>query len=43
MKSDGEDMMFDRVLIEFPIFSLNEDYLRAIVNVIYSKVDIFKN
>lgn len=29
----------DKVLIEFPVFALNEDYMRALCNVVMMKVD----
>lgn len=35
----GEDFLIDKILLEFPVFSLNEDYLKAITNIIYSKID----
>lgn len=39
----GEDFLIDKVLLEFPIFSLNEDYLRAIANIIFVKIEQAQN
>lgn len=39
MDHQGEDFLIDKVLLEFPIFSLNEDYMKSIVNIIFVKVD----
>ena len=36
---EGENFMLDKILLEFPVFALNEDYMRAIGNVIMMKVD----
>ena len=33
----------DKILLEFPIFSLNDDYLKAVSNILYSKIDQIKN
>ena len=43
MDHEGEDFLVDKMLTEFPIFSLNEDYMRAIVNIIYMKIDQVQN
>lgn len=34
-----EDFLYDKVLLEFPIFSLNDDYLRAIANIVFMKIE----
>lgn len=31
------------MLVEFPIFSLNEDYIKAIANIIEMKIDTVRN
>lgn len=36
---EGDDILFDKVLLEFPIFSLNDDYVRAIANIVYMKIE----
>jgi hypothetical protein len=41
--NDGEDFMLDKVLLEFPVFALNEDYMKAIGNVVMMKVDSAMN
>ena len=33
----------ERMLLEFPVFALNDDYLRAIANILFSKVDTIVN
>ena len=38
-----EDFLYDKVLLEFPIFSLNDDYIRAITNIVFSKIDQAQN
>jgi hypothetical protein len=35
--------MMDKMLIEFPIFSLNEDYMKALAMIIQSKIDMIKS
>jgi hypothetical protein len=40
---EGEDFLFDKILLEFPIFSLNDDYLRAITNIIFMKIEQVQN
>ena len=34
--------MMDKMLIEFPVFSLNEDYMRALASILQSKIDHIK-
>lgn len=40
---EGEDFMVDKLLLEFPVFPLNEDYIRALVNIIFTKLDSAQN
>ncbi len=35
----GEDFLIDKILLEFPVFSLNDDYIRALTNIIFSKIE----
>jgi hypothetical protein len=39
MDHEGDDFLIDKILLEFPIFSLNEDYMKSIVAIIFVKVD----
>ena len=39
MDYQDEDFLIDKVLLEFPVFSLNDDYLRALANVVYMKIE----
>jgi hypothetical protein len=39
----GDDFLYDKILLEFPLFSLNDDYLRALTNIIYSKIEQMQN
>ena len=41
--SDSEDFLLDKILLEFPVFALNDDYLRALSNIVYMKVDSCSN
>ena len=41
--SSGDDFLIDKILLEFPIFALNDDYLRAIANIIFMKLDSVQN
>ena len=36
---DGDDFLFDKILLEFPVFALNNDYIRALANIVFMKVD----
>ncbi len=36
---EGEDFLVDKLLLEFPVFPLNEDYLRALVNIAFAKIE----
>jgi hypothetical protein len=38
-----DDFLADQMLISFPVFALNDDYLRALANVVYSKVEAVRN
>jgi hypothetical protein len=35
--------LVDKMLISFPVFALNDDYMRALANVVYSKVEAVRN
>ena len=39
----GEELLIDKMLLEFPIFSLNDDYLKSIANIIFMKLDSVRN
>lgn len=43
MDFSGEDFLIDKILLEFPIFSLNDDYLKAVANVIFVKIEQAQN
>ncbi len=34
----GLDYIFDKSLYEFPVFSLNQDYVKALSNVVYGQL-----
>lgn len=34
-----EDFLLDKVLLEFPVFALNDDYLKALANIVFMKLD----
>ena len=34
--------MMDKMLIEFPVFGLNDDYMRALAMIVQGKVDTIK-
>ena len=38
-----DDFLVDKILLEFPVFSLNEDYMRALANIVFMKIDCVKN
>ena len=40
---DLKASMMDKMLIEFPVFGLNEDYMRALAIIIQGKVDTIKS
>ena len=40
---EGDDFLLDKVLLDFPVFSLNDDYLRALTNVIFMKLESVQN
>ena len=35
---EDEDLLLDKILLEFPVFSLNDDYLRSLANIIMHKI-----
>jgi hypothetical protein len=41
--SSPDDFLVDKILLEFPVFSLNEDYMRALANIVFMKIDCVKN
>ena len=43
MDDEQEDFLPDKLLLEFPIFSLNDDFLKALTNIIFMKVDAIVN
>lgn len=40
---EDDDMLLDKILLEFPVFSLNDDYLRALANIIMHKLESVRN
>jgi hypothetical protein len=38
-----DDFLVDKILLEFPVFALNEDYMRALANIVFMKIDSVKN
>ncbi len=40
---DSEDFLMDKVLLEFPVFALNDDYLRALTNIVFMKLESAQN
>ena len=32
-------MLQDKLLLEFPVFALNEDYLKALSHIVFMKLD----
>ena len=38
-----EDFLLDKILLEFPVFALNDDYLKALANVVFMKLDSCQN
>ena len=39
----GEDFLMDKILLEFPVFSLNDDYLKSLANIMWAKVESAQN
>jgi hypothetical protein len=39
IENESEAFLLDKILLEFPVFSLNEDYLKALANIIMMKLD----
>lgn len=35
----GDEFLLDRVLLEFPVFALNDDYMRSLANIVFMKID----
>ena len=40
---DLKASMLDKMLIEFPVFGLNEDYMKALAMVVQTKIDAMKS
>ncbi len=38
-----EDFLADKILLEFPVFALNDDYMRALANIVFMKIDSVQN
>jgi hypothetical protein len=38
-----DDFLVDKILLEFPVFALNEDYMRALANIVFMKIDSVQN
>ena len=38
-----DDFLVEKILLEFPVFSLNEDYMRALANIVFMKIDSVQN
>ena len=38
-----DDFLVDKILLEFPVFALNEDYMRALANIVFMKIDLVQN
>jgi hypothetical protein len=41
--NEEEDFLADKILLEFPVFSMNEDYIRALANIVMMKLDSARN
>jgi hypothetical protein len=39
----GDDFLLDKILMEFPVFALNEDYIRALANIVFMKLESVQN
>jgi hypothetical protein len=39
----NEDFLLDKILLEFPVFSLNDDYLKALANIVFMKIESCQN
>lgn len=35
----GDEFLLDRVLLEFPVFALSDDYMRSLANIVFMKID----
>jgi len=40
---DDDDFLIDKILLEFPVFALNDDYIRSLANIIFMKLDSVRN
>ena len=38
-----DDFLADKMLLEFPVFALNDDYIRALTNVVFMKLESVRN
>ena len=43
MDLESKSLLMDKMLIEFPVFALNEDYMKALALIIQHKLDQIKN
>jgi hypothetical protein len=41
--NENFDLILDKTLYEFPVFALNTEYMKALYNIINSKLDSVKN
>lgn len=40
---DDDDFLIDKILLEFPVFALNDDYIRSLASIIFMKLDSVRN
>lgn len=38
-----DDFLTEKILLEFPVFALNDDYIRSLANIIFMKLDSVRN
>lgn len=43
MEHQNDDLLYDKILYEFPVFALNDDYMKALANIIFMKIDSVRN
>ena len=43
LQHEGIDFIFDRTLYEFPVFALNQDFLKSIVRILFADIDALIN
>ena len=43
MDFEAKSLLVDKMLIEFPVFALNEDYMKALALIIQQKLDQIKS